>query len=242
MPSPACSTATRGCRLSQREPEHLQPASASEPPRPLGASRRYRARTAGTQNCSWLGASFGKTVRVAVVVALHVSPDHEFSKRFVEQIGLIAGVGVAGDAHAGPLVKHRSRVRADPTQPNLRQVHLLEAELFETLAAAGHQVNPGDLGENITTSGVDLHALPVGSILLIGDEALVAITGLRNPCAQIERFQPGLLDHVLLRHADGEVVRRAGIMGVVVRGGLVRLVDRIRVAAPPGPPRALERV
>jgi MOSC domain-containing protein YiiM len=179
---------------------------------------------------------------VATVLSLHRSDRHGFSKETADRLELIAGVGVDGDAHAGPLVRHRSRVASDPTQPNLRQVHLIAAELFDTLAAAGHVVRPGDLGENVTTRGLDVHGLAVGSMLLVGDEALVAVTGLRNPCAQIERFQPGLLQHVAFRHAGGGWVRRAGIMGVVVRGGPVAVGDPIRVAAPPGPQRPLERV
>lgn len=179
---------------------------------------------------------------MATVVAVHSSPDHGFSKKMVRRVELIAGIGVAGDAHAGSTVRHRSRVRTDPTRPNLRQVHLIASELFDALGEVGHDVAPGDLGENITTAGLDLHALAVGSVLLIGDEALLAVTGLRNPCAQIERFRPGLLQHVLFRCSDGEMVRRAGIMSVVVRGGAVEAGDTITVADPPGPARPLERV
>ncbi len=179
---------------------------------------------------------------MASVVALHVSEWHSFSKQNVGELELIAGVGVAGDAHAGPLVQHRSRVAADPTQPNLRQVHLIAGELFEALAAAGHQVSPGDLGENVTTEGVELHDLPVGSVIRLGETALIAVTGLRNPCAQIESFQPGLLQQVSYRDGTGALVRRAGIMGVVVLGGVVLVGDRIEVQPPPGPARPLERV
>lgn len=177
-----------------------------------------------------------------VVSHLHRSPEHGFSKQPVTAVDLVAGVGVVGDAHAGPLVQHRSRVRADPTQPNLRQVHLIGSELFAVLAEAGHPVRPGDLGENVTTTGLDLHALGVGTVLRLGDDALLAVTGLRNPCAQIERFQPGLLAHVVGRGADGEVVRRAGVMAVVVASGRVEVGAPIAVAAPPGPHRPLERV
>jgi MOSC domain-containing protein YiiM len=176
------------------------------------------------------------------VVALHRSTDHAFSKDPVRTLDLIAGVGVAGDVHAGPLVQHRSRVRADPTQPNLRQVHLIAAELFDVLADLGHVVRPGELGENVTTRGLDVHALAVGTVLLLGADALVAVTGLRNPCAQIERFQTGLLGQVAFRGDDGVLVRRAGIMGVVVRGGAVAIGDEIVASAPPGPARPLERV
>jgi MOSC domain-containing protein YiiM len=180
---------------------------------------------------------------MASVVGLHGSGEHGFSKAPVDRVDLVAGVGVAGDAHAGPLVQHRSRVAADPTQPNLRQVHLIAGELFDLLAAAGHEVAPGDLGENVTTAGLDLHALAVGSVLRLGGDALVAVTGLRNPCAQIEAFQTGLLRQVVHRDDDtGVLVRRAGIMGVVVLGGTVDVGDPIEVGRPPGPPRPLERV
>src|SRR6476660_8546087 len=126
------------------------------------------------------------------VVAVQVSPAHTFSKQTVDAIMLREGLGVEGDAHCGATVKHRSRVAADPSQPNLRQVHLIHGELFETLKEGGHLVAPGDLGENITTQGIDLLALPVGSRLRIG-ETVVTVTGLRNPCQQINGFQSGLL-------------------------------------------------
>ena len=129
----------------------------------------------------------------AAVVALHHSPRHTFSKSSVGAAELVAGIGIRGDAHAGALVRHRSRVAADPNQPNLRQVHLIAAELFDVLATVGHEVAPGDLGENVTTAGLDVEALAVGTVLALGDDALVAVTGLRNPCRQIERFQPRLL-------------------------------------------------
>ncbi|QYG95196.1 MOSC domain-containing protein [Iamia sp. SCSIO 61187] len=176
------------------------------------------------------------------VASVNVDGDHRFSKTPTAGARLLAGLGVEGDAHSGSTVRHRSRVRADPTQPNLRQVHLIGAEMFEALAAAGFAVGPGDLGENLTTSGIDLHDLPVGSVLRIGDGALVALTGLRNPCGQIEGFRTGLLDHVRSRDASGAVVRRAGVMGVVVHGGTVRAGDRIEVALPPGPHVPLERI
>jgi MOSC domain-containing protein YiiM len=188
------------------------------------------------------GALGGHDWAVASVVTLHLSERHSFSKQDVGEVELIAGVGVAGDAHAGPLVQHRSRVAADPTQPNLRQVHLIATELFEVLAAAGHQVAPGDLGENVTTEGVEVHDLSVGTVIRLGETALIAVTGLRNPCAQIEAFQPGLLKQVSYRDGTGMWVPRAGIMGVVVLGGVVRVGDRIEVQPPPGPARPLERV
>ncbi len=157
-------------------------------------------------------------------------------------IRLVEGLGVEGDAHLGATVQHRSRVRRDPTQPNLRQVHLLPGELFEEVLGAGHRVLPGELGENVTTSGVDLLALPTGTVLLLGDAAEVVVTGLRNPCRQIDDFQGGLLRQVLSRDADGAVVRRAGVMGVVRRGGQVRPGDPVVVVLPDGPHRPLEPV
>jgi MOSC domain-containing protein YiiM len=179
---------------------------------------------------------------VGSIAALHLSQTHGFSKQTVGEVELIAGVGIAGDAHAGPLVQHRSRIAADPGQPNLRQVHLIPIVLFDALAAEGHRVSPGDLGENITTRGVEVHDLAVGTMLRLGDTALVAVTGLRNPCAQIERFQPGLLKQVSYRDGENAWVRRAGVMGVVVFGGVVRVGDGIETQPPPGPPRPLDRV
>jgi MOSC domain-containing protein YiiM len=178
---------------------------------------------------------------VARVVALSIDGGHHFSKRAVERVELIAGVGIAGDAHAGPLVRHRSRVRIDPNQPNLRQVHLFDDALFAAAAAAGCPIEPGHLGYTVVVAGLDVHALAVGTMLLLGDEALVAVTGLRNPCVQIERFSPGLLD-VVRQQVDDEVVRRAGIMGVVVRGGAVAVGDTVVWSEPPGPPRPLRPV
>ena len=179
---------------------------------------------------------------IAVVTHVHRSPSHSFSKREEGELILVAGMGVEGDAHFGATVKHRSRVATDPLQPNLRQVHLMHGELHEDLRAAGFEVGPGDLGENITTAGLDLLSLPVGSTLRIGDGALVALTGLRNPCAQIDGLQPGLLKQVLGKDPDGNVVRKSGVMGVVVLGGAIRRGDHIHVALPPEPHVALDRV
>ena len=179
----------------------------------------------------------------AQVAAVHRSSEHTFSKTQVDEIELVAGLGVVGDAHMGAQVKHRSRVRADPTQPNLRQVHLIPTELFTHVAAQGFEVGAGELGENITTTGIDLVSLPVGTVLRIGDDALVAITGLRNPCGQINGLREGLLEAVRERDDDGAITRRlAGVMGVVVHGGAIRPGDQIDVALPPEPHRPLERV
>ncbi len=179
---------------------------------------------------------------MARVVGVHRSAAHEFSKTPVAEAVLEAGSGVDGDCHSGPRVLHRSRVRRDPDQPNLRQVHLLPAELLEELVAEGYDVAPGSLGENVTTRGVDLLGLATGTTLRLGDGALVAVTGLRNPCSQIDAFSPGLLARLVGRDETGAVVRRAGVMAVVVLGGTVREGDAIDVAPPPGPPVPLAPV
>jgi MOSC domain-containing protein YiiM len=168
--------------------------------------------------------------------------EHAFSKEVRPRIHLLEGLGVQGDAHLGRTVQHLSRMRRDPTVANLRQVHLVPAELFAELRTAGHEVAPGQLGENVTTVGVDLLALPVGTVLHLGDEAEVQLTGLRNPCRQIDAFQPGLLERVLGRHADGSLERRAGVMAVVRRGGDVVPGDPVRVVLPDGPHRAMQQV
>jgi MOSC domain-containing protein YiiM len=176
------------------------------------------------------------------VIAVCSQSGHAFSKTPREAITLLAGIGVEGDAHAGETVRHRSRVRANPNQPNLRQVHLLPAELFDEVAQAGFALTPGDLGENVTARGIDLIALPRGTRLRLGDEAEVEITGLRNPCKQIDDFQPGLLAQVVGKDADGTIVRKAGVMSVVLTGGTVRPGDPVRVTLPPEPHVPLERV
>jgi MOSC domain-containing protein YiiM len=175
------------------------------------------------------------------VLAVARNAEHGFSKR-VEPGGirLVAGVGVEGDAHSGATVKHRSRVARDPTQPNLRQVHLIQAELFGELYGKGFAVLPGEMGENVTTRGLDLLALPVGTLLHLGGAgAVVEVTGLRNPCAQLDRFAPGLMAAVLDRDARGALVRKAGVMAAVRAGGVVRAGDAIRAVLPEGERRAL---
>ena len=169
----------------------------------------------------------------ALVLSVHSKSSHAFSKDRVSVIELVEGHGVVGDAHFGITVKHRSRVAKDPTQPNLRQVHLLQQELLDELAEKGLRVLPGQLGENITTSGLPLLSLSEGTVLRIGPQAVVRITGLRNPCAQIENFKPGLLAAVLDRTPEGELVRKAGVMGVVLVSGLVSPRDQIEVLAAP---------
>ncbi|MGL5910716.1 MAG: MOSC domain-containing protein [Phycicoccus sp.] len=175
------------------------------------------------------------------VVAVHAGDIHAFSKSTVDGIRLVEGWGVEGDVHAGVTVKHRSRVAADPSQPNLRQVHLIHVELLDTLAAAGFEVRPGQLGENITTRGVDLPGLPVGTRMTVGG-ATVTVTGLRNPCRQIDAFRPGLLKQLVRTGGDGVVERLAGVMSVVSRSGSVRGGDPVTIALPPGPHRRLTRV
>jgi len=176
------------------------------------------------------------------IIAVCVSPRHSFGKPPVEAVRLLAGLGVEGDAHAGRTVKHRSRVAADPTRPNLRQVHLIHAELHDELRAAGFDVAAGQMGENVTTRGVDLLGLPVGARLRLGTEAVVEVTGLRNPCGQLDAFRPGLMAAVLDRDAAGGLVRKSGIMGVVRVGGVVRRGDAVGVELPPLPHRQLDRV
>ena len=177
-----------------------------------------------------------------IVTAVSRAAEHRFSKRNEERIRLLTGLGVEGDAHLGRRVKHRSRVARDPSQPNLRQVHLIHAELHDELRARGFDVRPGDMGENVTTRGVDLLGLPTGARLLLGDAAVVEITGLRNPCVQLDRFQRGLMAAVLDRDEDGGLVRKSGVMGVVLAGGDVRPGHEIGVVLPTLPHARLQRV
>ena len=179
---------------------------------------------------------------MGVVTAVSLSRGHHFSKPNALSIRLLAGLGVDGDAHAGVTVKHRSRVRKDPSQPNLRQVHLVHAELFDELREKGFVVVPGDIGENVTTRDIDLLALPTGTRLRLGETATVEITGLRNPCVQLDTFQKGLMAATLDKDPDGNLVRKAGVMGVVLAGGEVRPGDAIAVELPEGPHRPLQPV
>ena len=178
----------------------------------------------------------------ARVVAVSVSPVHAISKPAQDSIRLLAGLGVEGDAHAGETVKHRSRVARDPTQPNLRQVHLIHAELHDELRAAGFDLAPGEMGENVTTRGIDLLGLPTGARLRLCEAAVVAVTGLRNPCYQLDLLRPGLMAATLGRGADGSLIRKAGVMGVVLQGGEVKPGDLIRVEPPPEPHQPLKPV
>ncbi|WP_369033650.1 MULTISPECIES: MOSC domain-containing protein [Streptomyces] len=173
------------------------------------------------------------------VVAVSSNGGYSFSKPNRDSVRLLTGLGVEGDVHAGTTVKHRSRMAKDPTRPNLRQVHLIHEELLTEVGADGFEVAPGELGENITTRGIDLLALPVGTLLHIGDDVVLTVTGLRNPCLQIDNFQDGLLKRVVGRDDAGNVVRKAGIMSVVKEGGEVCPGDPVKVEFPGGPHQAL---
>jgi len=177
-----------------------------------------------------------------IVKAVSVSAAHNFSKPPTEGIRLLAGLGVEGDAHLGVTVQHRSRIAKFGHLPNLRQVHLIHAELLEELRDAGFHVSPGDMGENVTTSGMDLLGLPTGTRLRLGDEAVIEVTGLRNPCRQLDNFQPGLMQATLDRDADGNLIRKAGIMAIVLTGGEVRPGDTIAVEFPAGSREPLQPV
>jgi MOSC domain-containing protein YiiM len=178
-----------------------------------------------------------------VVEAVSVSAGHTMTKPNADAITLLEGLGVAGDAHHGTTVKHRSHVRRDPTKPNLRQVHLIHSELHDELAEQGFPgLRPGEMGENVTTQGVDLLGLPVGTKLHLGDAAVVEVTGLRNPCAQLDGIRPGLMKATLDRDEDGNVVMKSGIMGVVLAGGEVRPGDPIGGELPPGPHVRMQKV
>jgi MOSC domain-containing protein YiiM len=196
----------------------------------------------GTPEVTDLRGSSRAWTSVPEVVSVSRDSDHRFSKPVAPEIRLLAGLGVEGDAHAGVTVQHRSRVAADPTQPNLRHVHLIASELLDELAGLGFAIAPGQLGENVTTRGLDLLALPRGAVLRLGEDARVEVTGLRNPCRQIDAFRPGLLKQVVGRAEDGSLVRRAGVMGVVLSGGTVRPGDPIAVELPPVPHQRLDRV
>lgn len=177
-----------------------------------------------------------------VVVAVSRSATHTFSKPNYERIRLLSGLGVEGDSHLGRTVKHRSRVAVDPSQPNLRQVHLIHAELHDELQAAGFVVSAGQMGENITTRGIDLLGLPRGTRLRLGKSAIVELTGLRNPCKQLNQFQPGLMAAVLGRDEQGHLVRKAGVMSIVIASGEVCPGDAVQIELPPEPHQPLERV
>ncbi len=176
------------------------------------------------------------------VVATHLSPTHTFSKLDQFAITLVEGQGVRGDAHMGETVKHRSRVAKDPTQPNLRQVHLVPVELHRQLDDQGFDVTPGQMGENITTEGIDLNSLPVGTVLSIGADARVEMTGLRNPCGQLNGIKHGLMKQLVFVDDSGQIVRLAGVMGIVLAGGVVQAGDAVVATLPAEPHRAMQKV
>jgi len=178
----------------------------------------------------------------ATVAAVSYGATHSFSKDRQQSILLIEGLGVEGDAHAGVTVQHRSRVARNPDQPNLRQVHLIHGELHDELNTAGFDVYPGGMGENILTRGLDLLGLPTGARLHLGADAIIEVTGLRNPCAQLDGYRPGLMKAVLDHDAEGKLVRKAGIMAIVVTGGEVHVGDSIEVELPATPHSPLEPV
>jgi MOSC domain-containing protein YiiM len=179
---------------------------------------------------------------VGKVAAVSRSATHTMCKGNQPAIQLLAGLGVADDAHEGITVKHRSRVARDPNQPNLRQVHLIHAELHAELRGVGFDLAAGQMGENITTEGIALLGLPTGTRLRLGDAAIIEITGLRNPCAQLDELQPGLMAAVLDRDAQGNLIRKAGVMAVVIASGPVRPGDAVAIELPPAPHRPLEPV
>jgi MOSC domain-containing protein YiiM len=168
------------------------------------------------------------------VVAVSARKGHGVGKTPRDNIVLQGGLGVQGDAHRGETVKHRSRARFNPSLPNLRQVHIMHVELFDELADKGFSVAPGQMGENISTRGIDLLGLPTGAHLKIG-ESVIELTGLRNPCIQLERMMPGLMAACLDRDADDNLVRKAGVMGIVITSGAVGPGDTILVELPDAP-------
>ena len=175
----------------------------------------------------------------AEVLAVHRSPIHALRKDTQPSIRLLTGLGVEGDAHCGATVQHVYAARKTPALPNLRQVHLIHAELHTELAEQGFDIPAGAMGENITTQGLDLLGLPRGARLHLGQEAIVELTGLRDPCSLLERLKPGLIAATLGRDAQGQVLRKAGVMGIVVQGGEVRAGDAVIVELPLEPHHAL---
>lgn len=178
----------------------------------------------------------------ATILSVCAARGHGFSKKPQMWLRLFAGLGVDGDAHAGATVKHRSRVARDPSQPNLRQIHLVHAELLDELATRGFKIGPGDIGENVLTRGIDLLGLSTGTRLRLGTDALIEVTGLRNPCVQLDRFRPGLMAAVLDRAPDGQLIRKAGVMAIVLANGEIRPGDPITPEPPPGPHKPLQPV
>lgn len=179
---------------------------------------------------------------IGQVTSLHCDSEHNFSKPPVLEAMFLAGVGIEGDAHSGATTQHLSRQKKDASRPNLRQVHLVASELHEELRSDGFDVPFGAFGENLTTSGLDLGALPAGSTLRLGDEVILSLTGFRDPCSQIDKFQAGLRSAVSFKPETGPQLFRNGVMSVVVRGGTVRVGDTIKVALPPEPHQPMQKV
>jgi MOSC domain-containing protein YiiM len=181
--------------------------------------------------------------RVAgIVTAVSISPSHTFTKPNTGVIRLVAGLGIEGDAHLGVTVKHQTLVRSDPTRPNNRQVHLMHAELHEELRDAGFNVEAGTIGENVTTRGIYLLGLPTGTRLHLGRDAVVEVTGLRNPCRQLDAYATGLTAALIGKDEAGNIIRKAGIMSIVLASGEVKPGDAIEVELPPLPHHPLPRV
>lgn len=176
------------------------------------------------------------------VIALSKDSEHRFSKEVCDSLMFLAGLGIEGDAHCGKTVQHRSRVKVDPTQPNLRQVHLIHSELLVQLQEQGFAVKAGTMGENVLTQGIALLNLPKDTLLKLGQEVVLKVTGLRNPCAQLDHYQQGLTKAVLERDEKGDLIRKAGVMAVVIKGGVVNVGDSIELKLPDFPHEPLERV
>jgi len=176
------------------------------------------------------------------ILSVNKSNAYSFSKKSVPEIYLIEGIGIEGDIHSGKLVKHRSRIKRDPTVPNLRQVHLIHAELLDSLSKQGHQIMPGNIGENITTRGIDLLSLSTNTVLQLRDEAQIQVAGLRNPCQQLNNFQEGLMQKLIFKDTTGEITRLAGIMSIVNKSGYVRTGDPITIVNKPSVYKKLEPI
>ena len=181
-------------------------------------------------------------MKTGKIISLNKSPKHCLSKQPYASISLLKGLGVEGDVHMGKTVKHRSRVAKDPTQPNFRQIHLIPNELFTELRLLGFEVRAGEMGENITTEGINLLELPKDTILKIGLEAKIKITGLRNPCNQLNSIKSGLMQAVISKDASGNLIRKAGVMGIVIEGGVITLDDHIEIHLPSKPFEKLDKV
>ena len=115
-------------------------------------------------------------------------------------------------------------------------------EILSELNDKGFSVIPGELGENITTQGIDLLSLPQGCQLHIGKTTIIELTALRNPCVQIENFQTGMLKEVISKDKQGKIMRKLGMMGVVLSGGHVQPNDEITIQLPEQPHKSLEYI